>query len=361
MKPLSGGKGGAAGTARQADEPKPMQLAQAPMARAVGGPMMIGPGGMNAPKPGGEQDLAQQGFMMQPSLAAIKPARARPPVPPVMPGQATGMRALPGTTLNSPSQMQMALMTGSMSPYDMYANNAAYGGGFGSIVTMAQDMSQLTDMMMVNPWMFDPSQQSNQFSNYNNAALPWPPSYNTGAGGPVNAATGQPIQSFQQWQTQNPGGMSINATPAQPAQQAQPNSGQWAMNNAMLNSMGQAASRGGPSQQMNDVINMRAQNNAMYGVGLGPGGSVPQPGSVAAPQATPQAGQGAAPNNWQASINALANPGNPMTMGANVPMISGGQPAGGVNNAFLQQAGAGQGMNQGFLSALRAIQGRPQQ
>ena len=103
---------------------------------------------------------------------------------------------------------------------------------------MAQDMSQLTDMMMVNPWMFDPSQQSNQFSNYNNAALPWPPTYNTGAGGPVNAATGQPIQSFQQWQQQNPGGMSINATPAQPAPQ-QPNSGQWAMNNAMLNSMGQ--------------------------------------------------------------------------------------------------------------------------
>ena len=90
---------------------------------------------------------------------------------------------------------------------------------------MAQDMSQLTDMMMVNPWMFDPSQQSNQFSNYNNAALPWPPTYNTGAGGPVNAATGQPIQSFQQWQQQNPGGMSINATPAQPAPQAQPNSG----------------------------------------------------------------------------------------------------------------------------------------
>ena len=62
--------------------------------------------------------------------------------------------------------------------------------------------------------MFDPTQASNQFSNYNNAALPWPPSYNTGAGGPVNAATGQPIQSFQQWQQQNPGGMSINATPA---------------------------------------------------------------------------------------------------------------------------------------------------
>ena len=43
------------------------------------------------------------------------------------------MTGLPGTTLNSPSQMQMALMTGSISPYDMYANSAAYGGGFGSM------------------------------------------------------------------------------------------------------------------------------------------------------------------------------------------------------------------------------------
>jgi hypothetical protein len=41
--------------------------------------------------------------------------------------------------------------------------------------------------------------------------------------------------------------------------------------------------------------------------------------------------------------------------------VTGSQPAGGVNNAFLQQAGAGQGMNQHFLSALRAIQARPQQ
>ena len=79
---------------------------------------------------------------------------------------------------------------------------------------MAQNMAQLTDMWMVNPTMFDPTQASNQFSNYNNAAaLPWPPTYSTAAGGPVNAATGKPIASFQQWQAANPGGMSINSTP----------------------------------------------------------------------------------------------------------------------------------------------------
>jgi hypothetical protein len=210
---------------------------------------------------------------------------------------------------------------------------------------MAQDMGLITDTWMTNPYMFDPTQKSNQFSNYNNAALPWPPSYNTGAGGPVNAATGQPIQSFQQWQQQNPGGMSINSTPAQPA----------------------AAPQG------SDTFNRAAQmayltgNNAyLSAMGYGPGGSV-TPGSQAAqygmgaqtPQAAPQAS--GPPNNWQAAINALSNPGKVTTQGANVPQVQGYQPAGGVNQAFLQQAGAGAGMNQGFLSALRGIQNRPQQ
>ena len=72
------------------------------------------------------------------------------------------------------------------------------------------------------------------------------------------------------------------------------------------------------------------------------------------------AGEAGAPNNWQAAINGLATQATPATQGANVPQVTGSQPAGGVNNAFLQQAGAGQGMNQNFLSALRAIQARPQ-
>ena len=77
-----------------------------------------------------QNDLAQQGFMMQPSLRRLhrrapRGRRSRP----IMPGQATGMTGLPGTTLNSPSQLQMALMTGAMSPYDLYGN-AASGGGF---------------------------------------------------------------------------------------------------------------------------------------------------------------------------------------------------------------------------------------
>jgi hypothetical protein len=221
---------------------------------------------------------------------------------------------------------------------------------------MAQNLAQLTDQWMVNPTMFDPTQASNQYSNYNGAALPWPPTYNTGAGGPVNAATGKPIQSFQQWQQQNPGGMSINATPAQPS--AAPAAGGGA---------------GGAGGQYGNWAALAPQNpwgsspqlQANYAYDLGLGGQVnPQTQMPGAAQAAPQQGSpqaSGAPNNWQAAINALANPGTPAIQGANVPQVTGSQPAGGVNNAFLQQAGAGQGMNQNFLSALRAIQARPQQ
>ena len=132
LKPLAGGKGGGGGGGGGGDDqPQPMQLPMAPQAQAVGGPMMIGLGGQNVMGQRTAQNaLAQQGFMMQPTLAANTLGATRPPVPSMMPGQATGIPGLPGTTLNSPSQLQMALMTGAMSPYDLYAANAAQGGGF---------------------------------------------------------------------------------------------------------------------------------------------------------------------------------------------------------------------------------------
>jgi hypothetical protein len=81
--------------------------------------------------------------------------------------------------------------------------------------------------------------------------------------------------------------------------------------------------------------------------------------AAAAQAATPQAAQmGGAPNNWMAALNALSNPGNPVTPGATVPMAQGFQPAGGVNTAFLGQAPMTG--NRNFLSALGAIQGRKQ-
>lgn len=229
---------------------------------------------------------------------------------------------------------------------------------------MAQDLGQLTDMWMVNPTMFDPTQKSNRFGLYNNAALPYPPTYN---GVPTNAM-GQPIQSFVDWQKANPGGVSINSTPAQPAAPQgatyglQPSdlAGPSALNPSGNLAVGMADWGGMMSPQARDLYrNSQFQN---------PGGGYTNPSLVTTAGGAGQAGAATAgaqqpqasapPNNWQAAINALANPGNPVTQGATVPMQSGTQPAGGINQAFLQQAGAGQGMNQNFLSALRAIQGR---
>jgi hypothetical protein len=117
------------------DTPRMPPLPTPPPPQASGGPMMMGAGGQNTfGQRSAQQALAQQGaeqgFLTQPSLAAYA-APARLPVPGTMPlGQASGVgMGLPGTTLNSPSQLQMALMTGAMSPYDLYANSAAYGGG----------------------------------------------------------------------------------------------------------------------------------------------------------------------------------------------------------------------------------------
>jgi hypothetical protein len=136
--------GGGGSQGGQGEQPQPMRLAQAPQAQPVGGPMMIAPGGQNtfgartAQNALAQQGL-QQGFLTQPSLtAAANMGAMRPPLPstlqstiqPMAPGAATGMPGLPGTTLNSPSQLQMALMTGAMNPYDLYSG--AYSSAQGT-------------------------------------------------------------------------------------------------------------------------------------------------------------------------------------------------------------------------------------
>jgi len=123
LQQLAGGKPGGGPT----DEPPPMQLQQAQPAQAMGGAMMMRPGGQNVePRMAAMQALAQQGFMTQPSVAAFGGGGLQSPVPAAMPGGVTGMPAsgIAGTTLNSPSQLQMALMTGALSPYDLYARQA---------------------------------------------------------------------------------------------------------------------------------------------------------------------------------------------------------------------------------------------
>jgi hypothetical protein len=101
--------------------PSPMQL----QAQATGGPMMLGPGQQNMMgRTVAQQALAQQGYLTQPQLASAFTG-APPQQPTALPGMMTGMPSMPGTTLNSPSQLQMALMQGVLSPYDAYGQGQA--------------------------------------------------------------------------------------------------------------------------------------------------------------------------------------------------------------------------------------------
>lgn len=208
--------------------------------------------------------------------------------------------------------------------------------------------THLTDMWMTNPYMFDPTQQSNQFSQYNNQRIPYPGSY---SGVPTDAQ-GRPIQSFQQWQQQNPGGVSLNATPQQPQAPSQISPYSIAPGNSAIDAGNMSAGL----KAMNSMI-PTGNNSFMAGPGTPPGyWQAQSPQGAQAAQAAPQAA--APPNNWQAALNALSNPGRVTTPGATVPLQQGSQPAGGVNQAWLQGIGSGQGMNQNFVNALRNIQGR---
>ena len=133
LKKAAGGDagGGGGGEDQTPQPPPPMQL----NAQAAGGPMMMGPGGQNtfgvrAAQQALMQQGALQGFMTQPSLAygggnAMPSPIGAPSPGGQAPGSASGVPSMPGTTLNSPSQLQMALMTGAMSPYDLYTQTAA--------------------------------------------------------------------------------------------------------------------------------------------------------------------------------------------------------------------------------------------
>ena len=120
-KPPGQDKGGGGGD-EPPQAPPSMQL---PQAQAMGGPMMMRPGGMNMQaRAAAPNSLAQQAYLTAAYGAPPNPLAGSPPAP----GAATGMPSMPGTTLNSPGQLQMALMTGAMSPYDLYANQAAASG-----------------------------------------------------------------------------------------------------------------------------------------------------------------------------------------------------------------------------------------
>jgi hypothetical protein len=138
MKQFGGGQGD------QGQDDKPLDVPASPMIGGTptpsGGRMMMGPGGQNAMGAmAAQQQLAQEGYLTQPSLASFSQMPMRSPIgaPPPggsSPAQATGMpgAGVPGTTLNSPSQLQYALMTGYINPYDMYGAGGGYGAGMNS-------------------------------------------------------------------------------------------------------------------------------------------------------------------------------------------------------------------------------------
>jgi hypothetical protein len=113
-----------------APETKPFNLQPISGGAASGGPMMLGPGGQNTMGQRlAQASLAQQGFQMAPSIAGAQSftptlgPMAQQPM--VSPGGATGMPMMPGTTLNSPSALQQAMMSGSFDPYNVYAAQQA--------------------------------------------------------------------------------------------------------------------------------------------------------------------------------------------------------------------------------------------
>jgi hypothetical protein len=119
LKGLLGGGGGD----QTPQAPPPPQAPAGMTPQAMGGPMMAQPGQQNM-----RPRMQAQNY---PAEIAALMGGARPPVAAAPVGTATGMPGIAGTTLNSPSQLQMALMTGNISPYDIYAGLGG-GGGFGS-------------------------------------------------------------------------------------------------------------------------------------------------------------------------------------------------------------------------------------
>ena len=222
--------------------------------------------------------------------------------------------------------------------------------------------------------LFSPDQWLNQFSNFNNAALPWPSSY---AGAPTDAM-GKPIQSFvdatnaaqQQYQQQlaaynsqqQTPGTTLNSPPQGLASvQNNPNPGTPQNLSDIMSNYGQGDPYGAQGSQMAGL------NALMGGVG-GPGRygdqymnqvganyqQSMQPRQQAAPAApTP-------PNNWQAMLTGLANPGKVTTPGATVPASASAQPGPANLQSFLAnwkpaQSGPGSGFQQNFATALKGM------
>ena len=225
------------------------------------------------------------------------------------------------------------------------------------------------------PFMFDPSQFANPYSQWNKQALPFMGQY---AGAPTDAH-GNPIQSYQTAQQAHDAWAAANPAPAQaPAKtpgvtlnSAQQLYNQMAAPSAMnptgnpafgasewgfgLGAQG-AVDRNSPAYQMDPS-----------GAGTGAGGAgTGVPGTIGGGQAG-AAPPAAAPQNPidmnQAYLSALANPGKVTTPGATVAQSAPPSASSGVLQQFLQNwqnqgsptQGAGNYNNKGFFDALQGM------
>ena len=208
---------------------------------------------------------------------------------------------------------------------------------------MADGTGSLPYSAMIPGWGFDPTQMSNQFSNYNNQALPWPSSYNMSAG--LNTATGAANPNYMPPASTAAPGTTLNSTPDASSaflQQAlgmtpsQQNMGGLTSNQMLALAMG---------PQMAKVVNTPGMQSAL-GVN-----------QAQAPMQQ-QGGAGAPANNWNAAITALANPGQQAVYGANIPQAQPAAARPNVLDSFLaNQSGktgaAGAYNNQPFFSNLQ--------
>ena len=207
--------------------------------------------------------------------------------------------------------------------------------------------------------LFSPDQWLNQFSNFNNSALPWPSSYSgvptDAMGNPIqsavsenNAAQQQYLQqmaAYNQQKASTPG-TTLNST-SQGFQQGVPNALNPSGNAALgMSNWGSLPATG---------YNTQTAGGYLQALQANPFSGAQQPQRQAAPTApTP-------PNNWQATLAALANPGKVTTPGANVPIsASSAQPSSGALQAFLQnlrpaQSGPGAGFQNSFAGTLKGM------
>ena len=201
--------------------------------------------------------------------------------------------------------------------------------------------------------LFSPDQWLNQFSNFNNAALPWPSSY---SGMPTDAM-GKPIQP--------PPGTTLNSSPqaqqpAAPAAQQtyglQPSDlqGSSALNPSGNQAFGMANWGGMMSPQAQQAY----ANQQFSPVGAPRGTTYANGGQNAG--AAPAAAPSPALNSWQNTMAMLANPGKVTTPGATVPATASTQPGPGALQAFLQnykptQSGPGAGFQNSFAGTLKGM------